>query len=166
MTKRIFSILLILALTLSVTVGAVAEPAKELVIGTSQPLTGTNAQVGAVTMQTLDLFIKRINEQGGLNGQQLRLVSYDDQGSPEEAVKIATKLIEVDKVDWVFASLVSSCALATGQFFNEAKLPTIGTGISPTWMEKDWEYVFRATANRSEERRVGKECRSRWSPYH
>ena len=22
------------------------------------------------------------------------------------------------------------------------------------------------TANRSEERRVGKECRSRWSPYH
>src|SRR5256885_16741934 len=25
---------------------------------------------------------------------------------------------------------------------------------------------FRATAGRSEERRVGKECRSRWSPYH
>src|SRR2546430_10975232 len=24
----------------------------------------------------------------------------------------------------------------------------------------------RATFNRSEERRVGKECRSRWSPYH
>src|SRR3989449_10211509 len=27
-----------------------------------------------------------------------------------------------------------------------------------------WEQVERAT--RSEERRVGKECRSRWSPYH
>ena len=26
--------------------------------------------------------------------------------------------------------------------------------------------VFITTANRSEERRVGKECRSRWSPYH
>ena len=26
--------------------------------------------------------------------------------------------------------------------------------------------VVRATASRSEERRVGKECRSRWSPYH
>ena len=24
----------------------------------------------------------------------------------------------------------------------------------------------RSAANRSEERRVGKECRSRWSPYH
>ena len=27
------------------------------------------------------------------------------------------------------------------------------------------EYVFRVQ-DRSEERRVGKECRSRWSPYH
>ena len=26
--------------------------------------------------------------------------------------------------------------------------------------------VQRRTAERSEERRVGKECRSRWSPYH
>ena len=25
---------------------------------------------------------------------------------------------------------------------------------------------FRSEAQRSEERRVGKECRSRWSPYH
>src|ERR1019366_9300063 len=28
---------------------------------------------------------------------------------------------------------------------------------------KGWE---QKTVNRSEERRVGKECRSRWSPYH
>ena len=26
--------------------------------------------------------------------------------------------------------------------------------------------VYGANASRSEERRVGKECRSRWSPYH
>ena len=26
--------------------------------------------------------------------------------------------------------------------------------------------VTSSTTNRSEERRVGKECRSRWSPYH
>ena len=27
-------------------------------------------------------------------------------------------------------------------------------------------YAVKANAKRSEERRVGKECRSRWSPYH
>src|SRR2546425_11446727 len=34
--------------------------------------------------------------------------------------------------------------------------------------KKDWEDLFAAFPGplRSEERRVGKECRSRWSPYH
>ena len=35
---------------------------------------------------------------------------------------------------------------------------------SNQWSRKDGEIAFRLT--RSEERRVGKECRSRWSPYH
>ena len=29
-----------------------------------------------------------------------------------------------------------------------------------------YETLLALTAERSEERRVGKECRSRWSPYH
>ena len=29
-----------------------------------------------------------------------------------------------------------------------------------------WEVLLGLTIARSEERRVGKECRSRWSPYH
>ena len=29
-----------------------------------------------------------------------------------------------------------------------------------------YTWTFNLTAVRSEERRVGKECRSRWSPYH
>lgn len=91
--------------------------------------------------------MKQINEQGGLLGRQVELVVYDDQASPEEAVKIATKLIEVDKVDVVCGSLISSCVLASGQFFEEAKIPCIGTGLSSTWMKQGWEYVFRACPN-------------------
>ena len=34
------------------------------------------------------------------------------------------------------------------------------------WHSSDLWYWFGTLANRSEERRVGKECRSRWSPYH
>ena len=30
----------------------------------------------------------------------------------------------------------------------------------------NWKMNKTATEARSEERRVGKECRSRWSPYH
>ena len=37
-----------------------------------------------------------------------------------------------------------------------------------TWMNNshDWMFKIGEATIRSEERRVGKECRSRWSPYH
>ena len=54
--------------------------------------------------------------------------------------------------------------------FNE---PWILQRADPYVYEKDGWYYFTASVPaydsivlRSEERRVGKECRSRWSPYH
>src|SRR2546422_1854257 len=43
--------------------------------------------------------------------------------------------------------------------------------VSPCWKRRRTStqpasYQLRAVSSRSEERRVGKECRSRWSPYH
>ena len=34
------------------------------------------------------------------------------------------------------------------------------------WVENAEKYPDKEAIVRSEERRVGKECRSRWSPYH
>ena len=36
----------------------------------------------------------------------------------------------------------------------------------PGWVEHDAKAILASVIKRSEERRVGKECRSRWSPYH
>ena len=46
-----------------------------------------------------------------------------------------------------------------------AKITKCGT-ISPRFKVKKDEYLEWEKQYRSEERRVGKECRSRWSPYH
>ena len=49
--------------------------------------------------------------------------------------------------------------------FRAALVTARTDGKSLTWVGK--EGIHSATVNfRSEERRVGKECRSRWSPYH
>ena len=39
-------------------------------------------------------------------------------------------------------------------------------GYPPTVREICSALNIKSTRSRSEERRVGKECRSRWSPYH
>ena len=43
------------------------------------------------------------------------------------------------------------------------KTETVNTELTGLATPGEWLLVFQG---RSEERRVGKECRSRWSPYH
>ena len=59
---------------------------------------------------------------------------------------------------------VSACAGSD----DEIAVTTVSTLAEPTTVGDDvFDVVLvRRTAIRSEERRVGKECRSRWSPYH
>jgi len=54
---------------------------------------------------------------------------------------------------WRFAHVLTLAVVALQAVLGRACFLTI------------WENALRANA-RSEERRVGKECRSRWSPYH
>src|SRR3712207_7879032 len=52
---------------------------------------------------------------------------------------------------------------ALERFFPEDFAPSMYFGDLPEASTADWPFQF---GDRSEERRVGKECRSRWSPYH
>ena len=46
------------------------------------------------------------------------------------------------------------------------KVLVIGSGPIVIGQAAEFDYAGTQTCRRSEERRVGKECRSRWSPYH
>src|ERR1035441_10693155 len=52
-------------------------------------------------------------------------------------------------------------ALALAGSFGELRAQ-----IAPNWKNQIGLELFTVRNLRSEERRVGKECRSRWSPYH
>ena len=75
----------------------------------------------------------------------------------------------IDKINGVLAqyglSSVEECReLCQAKGFDPYE---IVKGIQPICFENAcWAYTVGAAIARSEERRVGKECRSRWSPYH
>ncbi len=129
------------------TTAGAASAGGEFILGSPQPLTGVNAQAAQATLNGIILAVEELNAEGGLNGQTIKLVTYDDQGSPEEAVKIANKMVEVDKVDAVIGPLLSTCQMAQGALLNDAKIPTIGIGLSPSFMENGWDYIVRSSLN-------------------
>lgn len=127
--------------------GNSSKAAGTFTIGMYNVMSGANAIYGEEAENALKMVVDKMNAEGGLNGATVKYVVYDDQGSPEEAVKCVTKLVEVDKVDACITSCISSCVLATGEALNNAKIVTFGTGLSPTYMAQGWDYVFRACVN-------------------
>lgn len=126
---------------------AAAADGETFKIGAYLQLSGGNSAYGVEARNAIEIAIDYVNENGGFNGVPVELVAYDTQGSAEEAVKIVTKLIEVDQVDAAVGSINSSEVLAAAGYLNDAGIYNFGMGTSPTWMEEDWPYVFRAAMN-------------------
>ncbi|HTW93756.1 MAG TPA: ABC transporter substrate-binding protein, partial [Tepidisphaeraceae bacterium] len=95
------------------------------VIGEYGSMTGSQATFGISTDEGVRLAVKECNAAGGINGQQIRLVSYDDQGRQQEAVTDVTRLIEQDHVVAVIGEVASSLSLAGGQQAQRLGVPMI-----------------------------------------
>jgi branched-chain amino acid transport system substrate-binding protein len=121
--------------------------AQDINIGFYGPLTGPMSLSGIASKQGADLAIKQINAQGGVLGRKLVVVPYDDKSSPEEAVKGVTRMVSSDKVQFIVGSLHSGNILASAPVVEKAKVPELGIGTSPGWLEKGYTYLFRPLAN-------------------
>jgi branched-chain amino acid transport system substrate-binding protein len=72
-------------------------------IGMSMPQTGGLAGGGKASLLGIEIWRDDVNAKGGLLGRKVELVVYDDKSSPSETPAIYSKLIDVDKVDLLFA---------------------------------------------------------------
>src|SRR5690242_19685305 len=67
-------------------------------IGFHAPQSGPAAADGKSSTIGAEIARDWINEKGGVLGQKIELVIYDDQNKPDQAVPIANKLIGQDKI--------------------------------------------------------------------
>src|ERR1700746_1634281 len=72
-------------------------------IGMSMPQTGGLAGGGKASLLGIEIWRDSVNARGGLLGRKIQLVVYDDKSSAAETPAIYAKLLDVDKVNLVFA---------------------------------------------------------------
>jgi len=87
-------------LGLTSSVGAQQPPIK---IGMSMAQTGGLAGGGKASQLGIEIWRDDVNAKGGLLGRKVELVVYDDKSSASETPAIYSKLLDVDKVDILFA---------------------------------------------------------------
>ena len=96
----------------------------EIRIGQTMPYSGNASAYGQVGRAHAAYF-RMINEQGGLNGRKINLISFDDGYSPPKTVELARQLVERDQVLFLFAPLGTQCNTAIQKYMNQKKVPQL-----------------------------------------
>src|SRR5262249_40534585 len=119
------------------------EESKEILIGLYSSMTGTTATFGQNTRDGVQLAFEEANKAGGVLGKTLKLAVEDDQGRPEEAQTVVTKLINSNRVVAVIGENASSRSLAAAPVCQQNRIPMITPSSTNPQVTKIGDYIFR-----------------------
>lgn len=112
-------------------------------IGVFADLTGQTSAFGQSTKNGVQLAVDEINAGGGVVGKKLEVVIEDDQGRPEQAKTVVSKLVNQDKVQVLIGEATSTNSLAAAPVAQEAKIPMISHGSTNEQVTQVGNYIFR-----------------------
>ncbi|MHB8667498.1 MAG: ABC transporter substrate-binding protein [Burkholderiales bacterium] len=112
-------------------------------IGAFLSVTGGASFLGDPEQKTLELYVDKINAEGGVLGRKLQLVSYDSAGSAEKARTFAKRLIEEDKVDVIVGGSTTGETMAVIPLVEAAHIPFISLAGAVVITEPVKKWVFK-----------------------
>jgi branched-chain amino acid transport system substrate-binding protein len=96
----------------------------EILFGQTMPYSGPASSYGTIG-KSADAYFKMINDQGGIEGRKLRMLSLDDGYVPPKTVELTRRMIEDDKVAFLFNTLGTPTTNATRKYVNSKKVPQL-----------------------------------------
>ncbi|MGV2832991.1 ABC transporter substrate-binding protein, partial [Pseudomonas shirazensis] len=133
-----------LALAVATALGVSSYVQADIKIGVAGPMTGANAAFGEQYMKGAQAAADAINKAGGVNGEQIKLVAGDDACEPKQAVAVANKLVDQEKVVGVVGHFCSSNTIPASEVYDEAGIIAITPGsTNPQVTERGLSAMFR-----------------------
>jgi branched-chain amino acid transport system substrate-binding protein len=135
--KRFIALLLVGGLAaLAAAAGATAQTvvgvtATEIKIGNTNPYSGPASAYGTIG-KVVGAYIKKVNDEGGINGRKINYITYDDGYSPPKTVEMVRRLVEQDQVAFVFQTLGTPTNTAIHKYMNQQKVPHLFVATGAT----------------------------------
>jgi branched-chain amino acid transport system substrate-binding protein len=129
---------------------------KPILVGFPMFLTGGGALFGQPAKVGAEMYVKEINEKGGVLGRPIELLIRDCKGTPDEATRVARELIAKENVQFLVGGLTAAQGLALSEVAKTEKIVYIAPISKSTAMTEPGKlhpYVFRAAANTNTEGR-------------
>jgi branched-chain amino acid transport system substrate-binding protein len=121
----------------------VGQASAEIKIGAVLSVSGPASFLGDPEKKTLEIYVDEINAKGGVNGQKLQLVVYDDGGNADNARTFATRLVEEDKIVAMVGGTTTGSTMAMIPVFEEAKIPFISLAGAIQIIQPVRPWVFK-----------------------
>ena len=102
---------------------AQAQSAEPIRIGFQVHRTGIGAAYGRWYDRTTEAVVKRINDEGGINGRPIEIVAEDDGTDPKRGAEVVEKFASQHKCDLAFGTLFSHVVFGSAPRAGELKIP-------------------------------------------
>jgi branched-chain amino acid transport system substrate-binding protein len=133
----------VVAVAGSVTFTGHAMAADPIKIGSILSVTGPASFLGEPEKKTLEMYVERINKEGGVMGRKVELVVYDDGGAGEKASTFTKRLIESDKVDLLIGGSTTATTMAAVPLAERNEVPFISLAGAVVIVEPVKKWVFK-----------------------
>ena len=144
MKRLVRATLVGLALAAAVASARAADPIK---LGATLSITGPAAFLGEPELKTLQLYVDKVNAEGGLLGRPIELISYDDGSEPGKANSFTKRLIEDDHVDAIIGGTTTGASMGMYSLVDRAEIPFISLGGGVVIVEPVKKWMFKVAHN-------------------
>ena len=97
----------------------------EILVGNIQDLSGPMAYLGGELKHGAELYIRHVNESGGVYGRKISMITEDHQYNPAMSLAAAKKLLDRDGVFCLFNVIGTATASALFNLVDEQGVPFI-----------------------------------------
>ncbi|HEX9073993.1 MAG TPA: ABC transporter substrate-binding protein [Pseudolabrys sp.] len=122
---------------------AAHQVSAQIKIGAVLSVTGPASFLGDPEKKTLEMYVEDINATGGVNGQKLQLIVYDDGAKPSEALTFAKRLVDEDKITAMIGGSTTGSTLAMIPVFEEEQIPFISLAGAIQIIQPVRKWVFK-----------------------
>ncbi len=127
----------------------------EIRLGNTVPYSGPASFYGMVGHATVAYFAK-INDEGGINGRKVKVISLDDALQPPKTVEQVRKMVEQDEVHAIVNQVGTAAASSVRKYLNAKKVPQlfVQAGSHNFQQPKEFPYSTSALMNYTFEAKV------------
>ena len=144
-TSRPFAIL---AAALAVAATTLVAPAsaqdgEPIKIGAVLSATGPASFLGDPEKKTLEMYVDKINDEGGVIGRPIELIVYDDGADANKARSFATRLVEDDEIVAMIGGSTTGTTMAMAPIFDEYEIPFISLAGAVVIIDPVQAFMFK-----------------------